>query len=112
MSKNNFNLKKIWNRWTDRDLSKAEFNPYRDWKFILAGAFAGLILVVISSVTVFLSVRLAMPDEEISNEPSAVSLNKNGLEKMIQFYQTKSERFDSLASDRETEFQKVSDPSL
>lgn len=105
-------IKKIFTRFTDIDMSKAEFNPYRDWKFILLGSFMGLVFVVVSNIFLFIYLELTRTIDDESASIATQSLNIAGIESVLKIYDEKAKHLDALLNDRDGAFENVADPSL
>lgn len=104
-------IKGKWSHLWDRDTSKAEFNPYRDWKFILSGALAGLLFAIVSNV--FLYFYVQSEDTVTADvQTDGLSLNQSGLNAVLKSYGAKTDRFNALLSNRTGEFERVADPSI
>ena len=104
-------LKKIFAlRRRDRDPSKLEPDPYRDWKIILSLFCAGLIIVAAFDAHVFFSLQQEVIPEE-STTATSTSLSRKSLEDALMLYEGKEKNFDALQNSRTDAYTEVPDPS-
>lgn len=103
-------LKKIFSFAHDRDPSKQEFNPYRDWKAILSLFCAGLVLVAALDAYVFFFMQGNNARDAAPVSPSA-ELNKKGLVDALTLYGEKTRNFNALMASRTESYKEIPDPS-
>lgn len=94
----------------DRDPSGFLWNPYRDWKIILALFTLGLIVVVTFDAYVFFSLQREAAGEA-SATATSTSLNRKGLTDALLLYEEKAKGFDETLNSRAASYTEVPDPS-
>lgn len=105
-------LKRMFKELRDRDISKVETNPYRDWSVILAAAGIFFIISVVFHARMFVGVQRDSFLESFVPETKPLLLDRKGIENVIEMYDTKAARLDTLINSRAENYTEVADPSL
>ena len=103
-----FNLKHIIQKlrmFKEKDSTKRDPNPYRDWTILITSFFATLILIGIGNVLLFYSFQ-NKGEENIT--PNIPLLNREELRQVLNFYATKQAHLETDLKNLPT----LADPSL
>lgn len=104
-------IKNIFTGHQDRDVSKAEFNPYRDWKIVLLFGFAAFAAVVVFHTYLFFSIQKDTFLKGSTAPAAEVELNRKSLESVIEVYKARAVKLDLLLNSRAESYTEVADPS-
>jgi len=95
----------------DKDVSKTESSPRRDWTIFLIIACLLFVSSAIFHIRMFLSVQSDAFLEDRILEDAPTTLDRKGIEDIIGIYAAKAERLDALLNSRSESYSEVADPS-